>query len=234
MYAGLSLFPMTDFRFILASQSPRRRQLLALLGYPFEVVVPNVDEDVHLDAGPATYVLRTAQQKAEAVARLRLLADTTLHPIIIAADTTVALDGAILGKPADADEARRMLLGLRGRAHDVHTGVCVVDAAGGREVAAVHSTVVTMRDYSAAQIDAYVATGDPLDKAGAYAIQHAGFSPVAALDGCYLTVVGLSLCGLIALLRELGVPCRASRAALLAAHDGFPCPLLEQIQADCQ
>lgn len=226
---------MTDPRFILASQSPRRRQLLALLGYPFEVVVSGVDEDVHLDAGPATYVLRTAQQKAEAVARLWPPANATApHPMIIAADTTVALDGAILGKPADADEARRMLLALRGRAHDVHTGVCLVDAAVGREVAAVHSTVVMMRDYSAAEIDAYVATGDPLDKAGAYAIQHGDFSPVAALDGCYLTVVGLSLCGLIAMLGELGVPCRASRTGLLAAHDGFPCPLFEQIQADCR
>ena len=225
---------MTDQRFILASQSPRRRQLLALLGYPFEVVVPDVDEDVHLDAVPATYVLRTAQQKAEAVARLRPTAAITPRSIVIAADTTVALDGAILGKPADADEARRMLLALRGRAHDVHTGVCLVDAAGGREVAAVHSTVVAMRDYSAAEIDAYVATGDPLDKAGAYAIRHGGFSPMAALDGCYLTVVGLSLGGLIAMLRELGVPCLASRATLLAAHDGFPCPLFEQIQADCQ
>jgi MAF protein len=226
---------MTDQRFILASQSPRRRQLLALLGYPFEVVVPDVDEDVHLNAGPATYVLRTAQQKAEAAGRMRPSSHLARpHPIVIAADTTVALDGAILGKPADGDEARRMLLALRGRAHDVHTGVCLVDAAGGREVAAVHSTVVTMRDYGAAEIDAYVATGDPLDKAGAYAIQHGDFSPVAALDGCYLTVVGLSLCGLIALLRELGVPCRASRAALLAAHDGFPCPLFEQIQDDCR
>ena len=208
--------------------------MLALLGYPFEAVVSGVDEDLHLDAGPATYVLRTAQQKAEAVASLRPTAAITPRSIVIAADTTVALDGAILGKPADADEARRMLLALRGRAHDVHTGVCLVDAAGGREVAAVHSTVVAMRDYSAAEIDAYVATGDPLDKAGAYAIQHGGFSPMAALDGCYLTVVGLSLCGLIAMLRELGVPCLASRATLLAVHDGFPCPLFEQIQADCQ
>jgi len=228
------LFPMTDTGFILASQSPRRRQLLSLLGYPFEIVVPDVDEDVHLEAGPATYVRRTAQQKAEAAAALNPLSTgATTHPIIIAADTTVALDGAILGKPADGHEARRMLLALRGRSHDVHTGLCLVDAAGGREVTAVHSTVVTMRDYSAAEIDAYVATGDPLDKAGAYAIQYANFSPVAALDGCYLNVVGLSLCGLIALLSDLGVPCRASRAALLAAHDGFACPLFEQVQGDC-
>lgn len=226
---------MTDQHFILASQSPRRRQLLALLGYPFEVIVPDVDEDIHLNAGPPTYVLRTAQQKAEAAGRMLPSSDRALpHPIVIAADTTVALDGAILGKPGDADEARRMLWALRGQAHTVYTGVCLVDTASGREVAAVHSTAVTMRDYSAAEIDAYVATGDPLDKAGAYAIQHGDFNPVAALDGCYLGVMGLSLCGLIALLRELGVPCRASRAALLAAHDGYPCPLFEQIQADCQ
>ena len=224
---------MNDTRFILASQSPRRRQLLALLGYPFEAVVSGVDEDLHLDAGPATYVLRTAQQKAEAAAHLLPAPDAAARAIIIAADTTVALDGAILGKPADADEARRMLLSLRGRTHHVHTGMCLVEAGGGREVAAVHTTAVTMRDYSAAEIDAYVATGDPLDKAGAYAIQYASFSPVAALDGCYLNVVGLSLCGLILLLRDLGVPCRASRAALLAAHDGIPCPLFERIQADC-
>ena len=225
---------MSEYRFILASQSPRRRQLLALLGYPFEVLVPDVDEDVHLEAGPAAYVLRTAQQKAEAVAHLLPTPRVAPRPLIIAADTTVALDGGILGKPADGDEARRMLLALRGRTHDVHTGLCLVEAGGGREVAAVHSTVVTMRDYSAAEIDAYVATGDPLDKAGAYAIQYGEFSPVAALDGCYLAVVGLSLCGLIAMLRDLGMPCRASRAALLAAHDGFPCPLFDQIQADCQ
>ena len=192
---------MTDQRFILASQSPRRRQLLALLGYPFEVVVPDVDEDVHLDAVPATYVLRTAQQKAEAVARLRPTAAITPRSIVIAADTTVALDGAILGKPADADEARRMLLALRGRAHDVHTGVCLVDAAGGREVAAVHSTVVAMRDYSAAEIDAYVATGDPLDKAGAYAIQGKAAAFITEIHGSYTNVVGLPLAEVAALLR---------------------------------
>lgn len=225
---------MNDTRFILASQSPRRRQLLALLGYPFEIIVPGVDEDLHLDAGPASYVLRTAQQKAEAVAQPLPAPPDATRLIVIAADTTVALNEAILGKPADDDEARQMLLALRGRTHDVHTGLCLVEAGGGREVTAVYSTVVTMRDYSAAEIDAYVASGDPLDKAGAYAIQYASFSPVAALDGCYLNVVGLSLCGLILLLRDLGVPCRASRAALLAAHDGYPCPLFDGIQADLQ
>ena len=93
----------------------------------------------------------------------------------------------------------------------------------------MHTTTVTMRAYTDAEIDAYVATGDPLDKAGAYAIQHPFFNPVAALDGSYLTVVGLSLCGLIAALAAFGVPCHAARESLLAAHDGYPCPLLEQV-----
>lgn len=225
---------MDAYHFVLASQSPRRRQLLQLLGYPFEVYVADVDEDVHLSAGPADYVRLTAAQKAEAAARALAASRRGRPTLLIAADTTVALDGAILAKPADADDARRMLTALRGRTHAVHTGLCVVDLADGREVRAVHTTTVTMRAYTAAEIDAYVATGDPLDKAGAYAIQHGDFSPVAALDGCYLTVVGLSLCGLIAMLGELGVPCRASRTGLLAAHDGFPCPLFEQIQADCR
>ncbi len=206
--------------------------MLRLLGYPFEVYVADVDEDVHLSAGPADYVQLTAAQKAEAAARA--LGTPTTPTLIIAADTTVALDGAILGKPADAGHARHMLTALRGQTHAVYTGLCVVDTASGREVRALHTTAVTMRAYSPAEIDAYVATGDPLDKAGAYAIQYAAFAPVAALDGCYLNVVGLSLCGLIAALAEFGVPCRARRAELRAAHDGYLCPLLEQVWGQCQ
>ncbi len=225
---------MHAYHFVLASQSPRRRQLLQLLGYPFDVYVADVDEDVHLSAGPADYVRLTAAQKAEAAAHALATSRRGRPTLLIAADTTVALDGAILAKPADADDARRMLTALRGRTHAVHTGLCVVDLADGREVCAVHTTTVTMRAYTAAEIDAYVATGDPLDKAGAYAIQSPHFNPVAALDGCYLTVVGLSLCGLIAALAAFGVPCHAARESLLAAHDGYPCPLLEQVWEQCQ
>lgn len=228
---------MAQYEFVLASQSPRRQQLMRLLGYPFEIFVADVDESIHLDADPATYVLRTAAQKAEATAAVEMSRASPPMPdrrrFIIAADSTVALDGAILGKPADADEARRMLLALRGRTNEVHTGVCVVDVDSGREVTAVHTAVVTMRDYSRAEIDAYIATGDPMDKAGAYAVQHPVFRPVTAIDGCYLAVVGLSLCGLIVLLRELGVPCRASQAELLAVHNGFRCPLLPRSTNGC-
>ncbi len=213
---------MPSPQLILASASPRRRELLGLLGYPFEVVVSGADEDAHLDDGPAAYVLHTARHKAETVA-----AETAAHDaaagastrLIIAADTTVALDETILGKPATADEVRSMLVALRGRDHEVHTAVCVL-AGDGREEAVVHTAVVTMRNYSDAEIDAYIATGDPFDKAGAYAIQHPTFSPVAGLSGCYPGVMGLPLCDLIPLLRRLGLPDRFAPAALVDAHRG--------------
>ena len=222
---------MNETHLILASQSPRRRALLALLGYPYTSLVSGADEEAHLEAGPATYVLRTAQQKAEAVAGA---AGLPANSLIIAADTTVALDGAILGKPADDADARRMLLALRGRAHEVYTAVCVVDNAGGRERSHVHTSLVTMRDYSPAEIDAYIATGDPLDKAGAYGIQHAQFQPVTRLDGCFLGVMGLSLCELLLLLAEVGLPCRASLAELRAAHQGHACPVLNSLPSVLQ
>jgi septum formation protein len=210
---------VTNIHLILASASPRRRELLGLLGYPFEVIVSGADEDDHLDAGPAAYVLHTARYKAETVAR-DLPPTQGARRLIIAADTTVALDDAILGKPASADEARAMLVALRGRAHHVHTAVCVVDSDG-REESSVHTAAVTMRDYSDAEIESYIATGDPFDKAGGYAIQHPAFRPVAGLSGCYLGVVGLPLCDLVPLLRRLDVPDRFDPAALVDAHAGF-------------
>ncbi len=214
---------MPLIHFILASASPRRQALLGLLGYPFTVVVSGVDEDVHLDNDPPTYVARTARHKAEAVAQSPHLSvsHSPARHIIIAADTTVALDDTIMGKPANPDEARAMLRALRGRTHAVHTAVCVLEPAAGRELFSVHSAAVTMRPYSDAEIDAYIATGDPFDKAGAYAIQHPTFQPVARLAGCFLGVVGLSLCDLIPLLRQLDVPDRFDPAALVDAHQGF-------------
>jgi len=206
-------------RFILASQSPRRRALFALLGYPFEIIIPDVDEDLHLDAAAATYVALTARQKAEAVAA-SLAPAPEARRLIVAADTTVALDESIMAKPGDSDEAWAMLTALRGRPHQVHTGVCVVDVATGRRLVEVHSALVTMRDYSDEEIAAYIAGGDPFDKAGGYSIQHPDFRPAAALSGCYPAVIGLPLCGLIRLLRQLDVPDRFDPAALVDAHQG--------------
>ncbi|MCA9868246.1 MAG: septum formation protein Maf [Anaerolineales bacterium] len=211
---------MTAIHLILASASPRRRELLAVLGYPFDVIVSGADEDAHLDAPPPDYVLHTARRKAEIVARDLPPPTTGTRRLIIAADTTVALDDAILGKPATPDEARAMLVTLRGRTHFVHTAICVVEP-GGRELSSVHTAAVTMRDYSDAALDAYIATGDPFDKAGGYAIQHPVFRPVEHLSGCYLGVMGLPLCDLIPLLRRLDAPDRVDPARLVDAHRGF-------------
>jgi septum formation protein len=210
--------------------SPRRRQLLGLLPYAYSIVVPVVDEDLHLDKDPAEYARRTARQKAEAVAG-SLGRQKSEPGIIIAADTTVALGPTIMTKPGDANEAREMLTALRARTHFVHTGLCILDPNSGQEIDSVQTSLVTMRDYSPAEIEAYVASGDPFDKAGGYAIQDSVFRPVSRLEGCYLGVMGLSVCDLIRQLGALDVPVQFDREALEAAHQGFRCPVLNPIHA---
>ena len=201
---------------LLASASPRRRELLALLGLPFEVTVANVAEAPRTDESPAELVVRLAQAKAQAVV-------THSDTIVIACDTVVALDGEILGKPRDATEATSMLHRLRGRSHTVYSGVTLLEPATGCALTDVAGTQVTMRAYIDAEIAAYVASGDPLDKAGAYAVQHPGFHPVAALQGCYASVVGLPLCHLTRCLHAWGVepPCDVSAAC--QSHTGRRC-----------
>jgi septum formation protein len=171
---------------VLASASPRRRELLASLVAGFRVVPSELDEALAPGA-PHDAVRRLALDKARAVAA-RLPAG-----VVLGADTIVVVDGTVLGKPADAADARRMLRRLRGREHQVITGIAVVDARTGRfETAAVVSRV-RMADYDDAEIDAYVATGEPLDKAGAYAIQGRGGALVAGHEGSFSNVVGLPL-----------------------------------------
>jgi septum formation protein len=212
---------------ILASQSPRRHSLLAIAGYPFVVKAANVDEDSVLTADPAQNSLDTARLKARATAM------DMAHPLdrtlILAADTTVALGPEMFGKPVNAADARRMLIALRGRVHEVHTGMTLLDPVGGAELTAVHTAVVTMRDYSNADIERYIATGDPFDKAGSYAIQHDTFQPVAALQGCFPSVMGLCICQVHLLLNEFGLPSRTDMAALEEAHNGFRCALYDKI-----
>lgn len=216
-------------KLILASQSPRRRALIALLGYPFQAISADVDESLVTDPDPAVNVVGTARLKATAMAD-QLRGDTAVNDtIIVAADTIVALDGVMLGKPADAAEARQMLLALRGRSHDVHTGAVLLDLKTGREVSGVNSSVVTMRHYSDEEMDVYIASGDPLDKAGAYAIQARDFRPVASLDGCFTGVMGLSVCHLLVLFSQLGVTMRADLTAVAAAHQQYSCSLLDEM-----
>ena len=187
--------------FVLASGSPRRRELLASLGIDFTVIKSDVDETQRAGEDAFAYVRRLSVEKAEAVAE-RLSAPS----LVLAADTTVVLDGDVLGKPLDADDARAMLRRLRGRDHVVCTALTLLklDPPERQSLTDLTRTTVTMRDYADAEIDAYVASGDPSDKAGAYAIQHEGFHPVARIDGSYSNVVGLPLETLREMLDHIG------------------------------
>lgn len=198
---------------ILASASPRRRQLLACLGLDFACERADIDETPWPQEAPVTHARRLALTKAGMVAARRPQA------IILAADTVVVHDGRILGKPADAAEARRMLRALRGGPHEVISAVAV--AANGRAEGAEHVSRVWMRAYSDAEIEAYIATGDPFDKAGAYAIQHPDFRPVACFEGCFASIMGLPL-GLVAdlLARQGLVPDPAWPSACQALTGG--------------
>ena len=181
---------------VLASASPRRRELLAALGLTPSIRPVNLDE-TPLEGEPAAdCVLRLARDKAEADARP--------GELVLAADTLVVLDGRILGKPSGPDEARAMLADLAGRDHLVMTGVAVRDADVRRTAAAVQTTRVTIAPLGGSRIASYVATGEPLDKAGAYAIQGLGALFVERIDGNYSNVVGLPLPLTARLFAELG------------------------------
>lgn len=170
-------------RIVLASTSPRRRELLAGMGYDFALCAPDVDE--RIDGAPEDQVRALALRKAEAACAL------CPDSIVIAADTLVALDGRALGKPKDDADAAAMLRALSGRAHDVFTGLCVTDTATGRRALCVEGTRVRFRTLTGREIDDYVASGEPRDKAGAYAIQGGAAPFVAGYDGSYTNVIGL-------------------------------------------
>lgn len=189
---------------ILASNSPRRKQLLSLAGWHFIALGSEIDEAPFAGEAALDYVLRLTREKAQAVAR-NPIAMAQPDALIVSADTTVALEGEIFGKPADAVEAERFLERLRAKVHQVHTGLAILNLSKGDILFEQSTTDVAMRAYSAEEVQAYIASGDPFDKAGGYAIQHGEFQPVASLEGCYGNVVGLPLCLLRKMLAELGV-----------------------------
>ncbi|MDQ2786192.1 MAG: Maf family protein [Chloroflexota bacterium] len=182
---------------VLASSSPRRRALLDLLGPSFIVDPSGADEAVPTGATPEEVARFLALLKAREVA--------ARYPgaYILGADTLVTVDNLILGKPTDTADAARMLRLLCGRAHRVPTGVALI-APDGAETARVETATVTMHPYTEVAISAYLATGEPFDKAGSYAVQGAGGALVASVAGCYTTVVGFPLCRVAALLRDAG------------------------------
>jgi septum formation protein len=185
-------------RLVLASQSPRRRELLAQLGIALEVRPAHADESVRPGEPPRDYVLRLAREKARAVG----------GEVVLAADTAVVLGDEVLGKPADPADARRMLEALSGTEHEVLTAVCVRRAGGATalELDALAATAVRFARLSPTEIDWYVGTGEPLDKAGAYAIQGAGGAFVLSVSGSVSNVVGLPLAETADLLRRAGFP----------------------------
>ncbi len=186
---------------VLASGSPRRRELLSQVGIRHRVQPADIDETVLPGETPEGHVERLALAKADAVAALE---NTPADAIVLAADTIVVVDDDILGKPDDADQARAMLRRLAGRTHTVHTAVAMV--RGSRKASRVDSVSVTFRELTDREIADYVSTGEPLDKAGAYGIQGHGAALVRRIDGDFFAVVGLSLATVVEMLREMGSP----------------------------
>ncbi|MCP4167367.1 MAG: septum formation protein Maf [Chloroflexi bacterium] len=196
---------------ILASRSPRRHELLAAVGIPFSVHVADIDESVLRNELPAPHALRLAETKARVVAQY--LSDE-IDVVVLAADTIVVHHNQILGKPSDAEAARSMLQSLRRSPHQVITAVAVAyqpDHLSLHErdciqiASALHTSEVAMRPYSDAEIETYVASGDPMDKAGAYAIQNSDFQPVAGFSGCFASIMGLPLAVTVELLAGTGL-----------------------------
>ncbi len=186
-------------RLILASASPRRAEILHDAGVSFTVVSSAVDETPYPDESPQALVQRLADAKADLVA-----ARSVGPAIVVAADTVVVLDGQVLGKPRSTDDARHMLEQLSGRTHSVHTGVSLIRLPDAERLQFVETTLVHFSRLTADEISQYLATEEPYDKAGAYAIQGRAGRFIPRIEGCYYNVVGLPLEHLLAALRELG------------------------------
>ena len=217
------------FQLYLASNSLRRRELLSLIDLEYHLLTSQVDETPRPDEDGAEYVKRIARSKALAAANL-----AGVNGMVMAADTTVLdrrNDGKseIYGKPRDPGEAVAMLQALRGHTHRVLTALAIVRAQDGTIQFDSCTTDVPMRNYSDSEIHAYVATGDPMDKAGAYAIQHSGFHPVEDLRGCFANVMGLPLCHLTRSLRQMGIPPRTDVPKACQAGIGYNCSVYSRI-----
>ena len=208
---------------VLASSSPRRRQLLSLARWQFSVTAAHVDESQSPHGeSPSEYVLRLAETKARAT-------KAGADQIVLAADTAVVDGMDILGKPKDSAEATAMLTRLRGHTHQVYTGIALLRMRDGLLLKDLCVTDVPMRNYSDDEMNDYVATGDPLDKAGAYAIQHPQFHPVAEVEGCYASVMGLPMCHVILLMRKMDIQPNADVFAGCETLLEYQCPVSDAL-----
>lgn len=225
----MSLGNKDAYQLYLASNSPRRKELLSLTGWKYTLIIPQVDETPFQYEDGVEYVKRLANKKACVAAN-----GLTHDGLIIAADTAVVDSDAngvakILGKPGNKNEAIEILRGLRGHTHQVFTAISILSTQDGSTLSDLCATNVPMRNYSEEEIDTYVATGDPLDKAGAYAIQHQGFHPVERLYGCYANVMGLPLCHLTRSLSLVGLSPVVDVAQACQSALNYPCPVFHQI-----
>jgi septum formation protein len=208
---------------ILASQSPRRKELLSWTGLPYTVQPADVDETIHPGESPEPYVLRLGSEKAKAVR----LNHTT--GVIIAADTAVVDDGEILGKPETQEKAFEYLQQLRGRKHLVISGLIVRTRNDEKILQDICCSEVQMRHYSDEEIREYIQTGDPMDKAGAYAVQHKGFHPVVNFQGCFANVMGLPLCHLVRTWAKYDIQPFVDLPATCQRNLGYDCPVSHRI-----
>jgi len=188
-------------RLILASTSPRRREILALLGAPFEVIAPEFTEQLSDLVPIDDEVLQFAVGKAQSVAA------KNPGSVVIGSDTMIQLGREKIGKPVDADDARRILGLLSGKTHKIYTSVAIIDGSGGPGLKTIETVLVTMRELSTGEIDRYLAAGESWDKAGAYSIQDQGRSLIVAMEGDYLAAVGMPLKQIVGYLKDRGLEC---------------------------
>ncbi len=198
--------------------------MLSLTGWGFNIAPADIDESAIEGENPEQYVLRVAETKAKAVKEM-----TPNGPIIIAADTTVADEGKILGKPTDEADARHVLRSLRDRNHQVYTAISIYDPKKDRFINDLATTDVPMRNYSDDEIEAYLLTGDPFDKAGSYAIQHSEFRPVDKLEGCYANVVGLPLCHLLRQMLKMEIQKQVDLPSACQKALNYDCLIFKQV-----
>jgi septum formation protein len=210
----------------LASRSPRRREMLSWLGLPFECLDGSINETPLPEEAPRAHVLRVAEEKARSAAR-----EWEGTWTLISADTVVVDQGEILGKPADAGDAARMLEQLSGREHCVDTGLIIYNLDDGSITSTLCESRVRMRSLTAEEIMDYVRSGDPLDKAGAYAIQNRDFNPVPEFSGCMANVMGLPLCHLVRQLEDRRVLLKKNPPDVCKEHAGYDCPIWERVLA---
>jgi MAF protein len=211
---------------ILASKSPRRQELLRNLIDQFFVINSGVDEIIVNGEKPAEFVERLAKEKV-IMAGNKVAGSSLNDLVVIGADTIVVDDNEILGKPIDEDEARRILEQLKGKNHFVLSGIALYNPFSKEIGSRVISTEVIMRDYSEDEIQAYIDSGDPFDKAGAYAIQNQSFNPVPQMTDCYANVMGLPLCDLYVLMKSMGVEANHQVAENCQVSIKYQCPVYQ-------